>query len=54
MTDRELDEIIDWCRKKLVDKKKNLYSLNSKRMEGYEQAVEAVMSYLHSRKGRCG
>ena len=51
MTDRELNEIIDWCRKKLKKKKKNPYGLNGKRIEGYEQAMKVVMSYLHSRKG---
>lgn len=54
MTDRELNEIIYWCRKKLDNEKRNPYGLNGltgKRMEGYEQAMKAVMSYLHSRKG---
>ena len=49
MTDKELDEIIDWCRKKLINEKKNPYGLTGKRMEGYEQAMKIVMSYLHSR-----
>lgn len=51
MTDRELNEIIYWCRKKLDNEKRNPYGLTGKRMEGYEQAMKAVMSYLHSRKG---
>lgn len=46
MTDRELNEIIYWC-KKLDNEKKNPYGLTGKRMEGYEQAMKAVMSYLH-------
>ena len=51
MTDRELDEIIDWCRKKLANEKRNPCGLTGKRIEGYEQAMKVVMSYLHSRKG---
>ena len=51
MTDRELNEIIDWCRKKLANEKRNPCGLTGKRMEGYEQAMKVVMSYLHSRKG---
>ena len=51
MTDRELNEIIDWCRKKLANEKMNPCGLTGKRMEGYEQAMKVVMSYLHSRKG---
>lgn len=50
MTDNELDYIIDWCRTKLANEKKNPYGLNGKRLEGYEQAMLTVMSYLHSRK----
>ena len=50
MTDRELNEMIDWCRNKLVNEKKNLYGLTGKRMEGYEKAIKSVMSYLHSKK----
>ena len=51
MTDRELNEMIDWCRNKLANEKKNPYGLTGKRMEGYEQAMKSVMSYLHSKKG---
>ena len=51
MSDKELDEIIDWCRKKLANEKSNPWGLTGKRMEGYEQAMKVVMSYLHSRKG---
>ena len=51
MTDGGLNEIIDWCRKKLINEKKNPYGLTGKRMEGYEQAMKVVMSYLHSMKG---
>ena len=51
MTDRELNEIIDWCRKKLANEKRNPCGLTGKRIEGYEQAMKVVMSYLHSMKG---
>lgn len=48
---KEIDEMIDWCRKKLSDEKKNPFGLTGKRLEGYEQAMKSVMSYLHSKKG---
>ena len=53
MTDRELNEMIDWCKKKLTNEKKKPvgFRLNSKALDGYEQAIKAVMSYLHSKKG---
>ena len=51
MTDRELNKIIDWCRKKLANEKRNPCGLTGKRMDGYEQAMKVVMSYLHSMKG---
>lgn len=53
MTSKELDEMIDWCRMKLAKEKKPPYGygLTGKRLEGYEQAIKAVMSYLHSKKG---
>ena len=50
MSDKELNEMINWCRTKLAKEKKNPYGLTGKRMEGYEQAMKAVMSYLHSMK----
>ena len=50
MTDNELNKMIDWCRKKLANEKNNLFGLSGKRLEGYEQAMKAVMSYLHSMK----
>ena len=50
MTDKELTEMIDWCRNKVVNEKKNPYGLSGKRLEGYEQAMLCVMSYLHSKK----
>ena len=48
MTNHEIDEMIDWCRKKLTNK--NQTGLSGKRLEGYETAIKAVMSYLHSKK----
>ena len=51
MKDNELNEMIDWCRKKLANEKKNPFDLSGKRLDGYEQAMKSVMSYLHSKKG---
>ena len=51
MTNYELDEMINWCRKKLSNKP---FELTGKRKEGYEQAMKAVMSYLHSKKTKDG
>ena len=48
MTNVELDEMIEWCRKRLATPKK--YGLTGKRLEGYKEALLAVMSYLHSKK----
>lgn len=50
MTDRELNDMIDWCRWKLANEKKNPFGLGGKRLDGYEQAMKQVMSYLHSKK----
>ena len=48
VADKELNEIIDWCRKKIS----NLpYNYTGKRKEGYKDAMLQVMSYLHSKKG---
>lgn len=49
MVDRELDEIIDWCRSKM-SKEKRPFNLTGKRLEGYKEAMLQVMSYLHSKK----
>ena len=53
MNNDELDEMIDWCRNKLKNEKTKPLGcrLNSKELNGYEQAIRAVMSYLHSKKG---
>ena len=48
MTDRELNEIIDWCRKKMSSLP---FNYTGKRKEGYKEAMLQVMSYLHSKKG---
>ena len=48
MTDKELNEMIDWCRKKMSNLPLNF---TGKRKEGYEEAMLQVMSYLHSKKG---
>lgn len=50
MTNRELDAMIDWCRQKMIKEKSKPYGLTGKRREGYEEAMLAVMSYLHSLK----
>lgn len=47
MTDMELDMIIDWCRKKIECEK---HHMNTKKFEGYVDAMHAVMSYLHKLK----
>ena len=51
MSDKELNKMIDWCRKKISNIPHN-YS--GKRKEGYEDAMLQVMSYLHSKKGSDG
>lgn len=48
MSNEELNEMIEWCRKKLANKHQT--GLSGKRLEGYETAMKAVMSYLHSKK----
>lgn len=48
MTDKELNEMIDWCRKKMSNLPLNY---TGKRKEGYKDAMLQVMSYLHSKKG---
>lgn len=48
MTDKELNDLIDWCRKKIVQFKKQGY--NVKTRDGYENAMLAVMSHLSSLK----
>ena len=54
MTNRELDNLIDWCRQKMEKEKNNPYGLTGKRREGYKEAMLAVMSHLHDLKERNG
>ena len=49
MTNKELDEMIDWCRSKMSKEKRPL-NLTGKRLEGYKEAMLQVMSYLHCKK----
>lgn len=50
MTNQELDNLIDWCRQKMVTEKNKPYGLTGKRREGYKEAMLAVMSHLHDLK----
>lgn len=50
MTNEELNQMIEWCRKKIEEEKSKPYGLSGKRLEGYETAMKGVMSYLHSLK----
>ena len=53
MSDAELNEMIDWCRNKIKEGKEKpmgLRRLSAKAFAGYEQAMLAVMSYLHGKK----
>lgn len=47
MSNKELNEMIDWCKKKLENRP---LDLTGKRREGYKEAMLQVMSYLHSKK----
>lgn len=48
MTDKELNEMIDWCKKKMLSLP---FNYTGKRKEGYKEAMLQVMSYIHSKKG---
>ena len=48
----EYDKIIGWCRKRLATEKAKPFGLTGKRLEGYEEAMLSVMSYLHCEKER--
>lgn len=48
------DDLIIWCRIKLDIEKMNPFGLSGKRLEGYERAMHAVMSHLHSLKEKHG
>lgn len=51
MTDNDCDKAIAWCKKKIENVKK-YHILSGKRLEGYEEAMLCVMSYLHCEKER--
>ena len=51
MTDNDYDRAIVWCKKKIENVKKH-HILSGKRLEGYEEAMLCVMSYLHCGKER--
>jgi hypothetical protein len=46
------ERTIEWCRKKLKFGKYQTIGLSGKRLEGYEAAMKAVMSYMHSLKSK--
>lgn len=48
MNKSKLDELIDWCRQKIAYQDKQYCS--DKYKQGYEDAMKAVMSKLHSEK----
>lgn len=50
--DKLAEETIEWCRKKLKFGKYQTIGLSGKRLEGYEAAMKAVMSYMHSLKSK--
>lgn len=50
MSNAELNEMIDWCRKKLAYERGNPFGFKGKGFDGYKYAMLAVMSYLHSKK----
>lgn len=50
MTRAECDTVIEWCRKKIREKnygENYTERLSGNRLEGYEMAMKAVMSYFH-------
>ena len=51
MTDNDYDRAIAWCKKKIENVKK-YHILSGKRLEGYEEAMLCIMSYLHCEKER--
>lgn len=50
MSNAELNEMIEWCRKKILQEKTRPYGMRPKELYGYTTAMKAVMSYLHSLK----
>ena len=47
---KTLDELIDWCKWKLKREMADPFGLYGRKLDGYEIAMKAVMSYLHSKK----
>lgn len=52
MNIKELDELIEWCKKKIILEKKRYPTANSRYLEGYKAAMLVVMSRLHCEKER--
>lgn len=50
MSNAELNEMIEWCRKKINQERTRPYGMRAKELYGYTTAMKAVMSYLHSLK----
>ena len=50
MSNAELNEMIEWCRKKIREEQSKRFGMGSKERYGYTTAMKAVMSYLHSLK----
>lgn len=52
MDNKKLDELIDWCRQKIANIKKECRRgcLSFNYMSGYEDAMKVVMSKLHGEK----
>ena len=49
MSNTELNQLIDWRRRKMREKNRDRF-FSGKRKEGYREAMLCVMSYLHSLK----
>jgi hypothetical protein len=50
MSNAELNEMIEWCRKKIQQERSRPYGMRRNELVGYTTAMKAVMSYLHSLK----
>lgn len=50
MSNAELNEMIEWCRKKIDWERTKPYRMNAKELNGYVMAMQAVMSHLHKLK----
>lgn len=50
MCNDELNEMIEWCRKKIQQEKSKPYRLSATQLDGYITAMKSVMSYLHGLK----